>query len=171
MVNPLCFFAAIVLLSSDTRRTICLFVLSVYVCQNNKQNQNHGWYLAPMKNKPVILRHLVDMWFIHLGLRPRWINNVVFVETTKVNNFSNTKSRFELPLVHTCTHTRSATWPLFIVPDVHRTTHLPISPLINPNINFNKIAWAMSTMSDQVNRKTVTTVRSKSVSLGNHKHY
>ena len=34
---------------------------------------------------------------------------VVFVETTEVNNSSNTKSRFELPLVHTCTHTRSVT--------------------------------------------------------------
>ena len=63
------------------RKTICLFVLSVYVCQNNEQNHVTVdtlpmWYLAHMKNKPVILRHLVDMWFIHLGLRLRWINHI-----------------------------------------------------------------------------------------------
>lgn len=29
-----------------------------------------------VKNNPVIFRHLVDMWFIHRGLRPRWINYV-----------------------------------------------------------------------------------------------
>ena len=29
-----------------------------------------------MKNKPVILRHLVDMWFIHLRLHPRWVYHI-----------------------------------------------------------------------------------------------
>ena len=36
--TPLRFFAAIVLLSVYAQRPICLFVLSVYVCQNNEQN-------------------------------------------------------------------------------------------------------------------------------------
>ena len=63
------------------RKTICLFVLSVYVCQNNEQNHVTVdtlpmWYLAHVKNKPVILRHLEDMWFIHPGLRPRRINHI-----------------------------------------------------------------------------------------------
>ena len=63
------------------RKTICLFVLSVYMCQNNEQNHVTVdtlpmWYLALVKNKPVILRYLVDMWFIHLVLRPRWINHI-----------------------------------------------------------------------------------------------
>ena len=34
------------------------------------------WDLVHLKNKPVILRHLVDMWFIHLGLCPRWISHI-----------------------------------------------------------------------------------------------
>ena len=37
------------------------------------------------------------------------IISVVFLKATKVNNSSNAKSPLELPLVHTGTHTRSAT--------------------------------------------------------------
>ena len=63
------------------RNFICLFVLSVYECQNNEQNHVTVvtflmWYLAHVKNEPVILRYLVDMWFIPLGLCPRWINHI-----------------------------------------------------------------------------------------------
>ena len=41
------------------RKTICLFVLSVYVWQNNEQNHVTVdtlplWYRAHVKNKPVI---------------------------------------------------------------------------------------------------------------------
>ena len=51
------------------RKTICLLVLPVYLCQNKEQNHVTVsdtlpmWYLADVKNKPVILRHLVNMWF------------------------------------------------------------------------------------------------------------
>ena len=34
---------------------------------------------------------------------------VIFLEATKVDNSSNRKSPFELPLVHTCAHTQSVT--------------------------------------------------------------
>ena len=34
------------------------------------------WNLVHVKKKPVIFRHLVDTWFIHLGLRLRWINHI-----------------------------------------------------------------------------------------------
>ena len=47
--------------------------------------------------------------------------DAVFLEATKVNNWSNKKSHFKLTLVHTCTRIRSVMWSLFIVPDVNRT--------------------------------------------------
>lgn len=34
------------------------------------------WDLVHLKNKPVILRHLVDKWFTHLGLCPRGISHI-----------------------------------------------------------------------------------------------
>ena len=46
-----------------TRKTICLFVFVSVSKQRTKSC--HGWYLAHVT--PVILRHLVDMWFIHRG--------------------------------------------------------------------------------------------------------
>ena len=46
------------------------------------------------------------------------------LEATKVNNSCNTKSHLQLSLVHTCTRTRLVMWPLFIVSDVHRTSHI-----------------------------------------------
>ena len=47
--------------------------------QTLKQEEKHAyhcftlqfWNLARVKYKHVIFRHLVDMWFIHLGLRGR----------------------------------------------------------------------------------------------------
>ena len=35
-----------------------------------------GWNLVHVKNKPVVFRHLVDMWVIHLWLCPLWINHI-----------------------------------------------------------------------------------------------
>ena len=32
--------------------------------------------LAHVENKPAIFRQLVDIWFVHTGLRPRWINHI-----------------------------------------------------------------------------------------------
>ena len=65
-----------------------------------------------------------------LSVGSTWVEkgSVVFLEATKVNNSSNTKSHFELALVHTCTHTHSVMWPLFIVPDVHRTPQVVPCP-------------------------------------------
>ena len=51
------------------------------------------------------------------------LGGVVFLEATKVNNSSNKKSHFKLTLVHTCTRIRSVMWSLFIIPDVHKTSH------------------------------------------------
>ena len=83
------------------RKTICLFVLSVYVCQNNERNHvtvDTMWYLAQVKNKPVILRHLVDMWFIHLELRPRWINHI----SPRCLKISLSYSKFRMPISVGC---------------------------------------------------------------------
>lgn len=43
---------------------------------------------------------------------------VIFLQATKVNNSSNTKSHLKLPFVNTCARSVLVMWPLFIFPDV-----------------------------------------------------
>ena len=131
MVNPTAFFRnyCSIVKCMHGELFVCLFVLSVYVCQNNEQNHLTVdtllmWYLAPVKNKPVILRHLVDMWFINLGLRPRWINHISprCLKITLTDPFNlwpslSTELNF---LSHTCTRCG----PIFVKNSQNRDVYI-----------------------------------------------